>query len=105
MDRQESRGDAAEKRQQHLDLLNQTHDFPQPVMIKVIGHNTVEFVSLVTQTVRIELSLSEPPATRNREAAGGRHIAITMEPMFASAEQVLDLYEALRELPDVVMLL
>ncbi|MEM8679482.1 MAG: DUF493 domain-containing protein [Planctomycetota bacterium] len=97
--------DDAEKRQQSIDLLNNTHEFPQPLMVKVIGKQHSDFVKQVAQLVESHLQLTEPPEVQTRETAGGRHVSVTLEPTFESAEQVLDLYEQLRALPDVVMLL
>ena len=97
--------DDAEKRQQSIDLLNNTHEFPQPLMVKVIGKQQTDFVKQVAQLVESHLQLPEPPQVQTRETAGGRHVSVTLEPTFESAEQVLDLYEQLRALPDVVMLL
>lgn len=97
--------DDAEKRQQSIDLLNNTHEFPQPLMVKVIGKQNTDFVTQVAQLVESHLQLPEPPEVQTRETAGGRHVSVTLEPTFETAEQVLDLYEQLRQLPDVVMLL
>lgn len=51
------------------------------------------------------LGLDEAAVATTRETAGGRHVAVTVEPVFDSADQVLDLYEVLKQIPDVVMLL
>lgn len=134
----------ADDHQQRIDLLNQTHQFPTRVTIKVIGENRTTFVDEVVALVRIVVApalptredlvgdplanlpgddltpnltleiaaesrdlraqLDEPPYSI-REARGGRHIAITLEPHFSAAEQVLALYAQLRDVQGVVMLL
>ncbi len=94
-----------EKREQSIELLNQTHTFPCPVMIKVIGIQTDDFISRVVQAVRAELNLRFDPPIRTREAKGGKHIAVTLEPRFLKAEEVLDVYARIRTLDGVVMIL
>ena len=87
-----------------IELLNQSHDFPAEVMVKVIGHNRPGFVAEVVAAVEDECG----PAGRStgvREAEGGRHVAVTVEPEFASAESVLALYARLREIEGVIVLL
>jgi len=91
--------------QQRLDLLNQTHAFPTRVMFKVIGENRASFVEEVVSLVRRESSADETPPYSTREARGGRHIAITLEPQLNDAERVLSIYARLKVIPGVVLLL
>ena len=92
-------------RQQSLDLLNQIHQFPTSVMIKVIGANHPTFVARVVATVRVEVIAAEDPPFSVRETPGGRHVAVTLEPLLRDAEQVLAVYESLRKIEGVVMLM
>lgn len=92
-------------RQQSLDILNATHAFPAPVMFKVIGENHETFVARVVAAVREELAASEDPPYSMREARNGRHVSITLEPHLADAEQVLAVYDRLKALPGVLMLM
>lgn len=92
-------------RQQSLDILNATHTFPSPVMFKVIGENNETFVARVVAAVRDELVAVEDPPYTTREARNGRHISITLEPQMSDAEQVLAVYDRLRTLPGVLMLM
>ena len=92
-------------REEALELLNQTHDFPQPVMIKAIGVNKDGFEARVAALVRDNLRLDQEPICRTRLAKSGRHLAVTVEPEFQSAEDVLRIYEALRQLDGLVMVL
>ncbi len=103
---------SADEYQQRIDLLNQTHQFPTRVTIKVIGENRTTFVDEVVALVRVVVISALPTREDNdeppysiREARGGRHIAITLEPHFSAAEQVLALYAQLRDVQGVVMLL
>ena len=91
--------------QSSLDLLNSTHDFPCPVMIKVIGANQDLFVERVVAVVREQLELSFDPPFSTREAVGGRHVSVTLEPSFASAEEVIALYGQIRHIHGVVMVM
>ena len=92
-------------RQRSLDLLNATHAFPCPVMVKVIGRNEEAFIDAVIAAAREELELSFDPPTTKREAKGGRHVSVTVEPKFDSAEQVINLYQRIRLIEGVVMVL
>lgn len=92
-------------RQQSLDLLNQMHQFPTAMMIKVIGANHPTFVARVVAAVRVEIVLEMDPPYSVRETPNGRHVAITLEPTLRDAEQVLAVYEVLRKVEGVVMLM
>lgn len=92
-------------RQESIDLLNNIHQFPCPVMVKAIGQNVNDFPQRVVSLVRITLELDFDPAFTSRETRGGRHVAVTLEPTFDDAEQVLKLYAALRQLDDVTLIM
>ncbi|MCA9186477.1 MAG: DUF493 domain-containing protein [Pirellulaceae bacterium] len=92
-------------REQAIELLNQTHKFPDCVMFKVIGVNANEFVSRIVAAVRHQLQHATDPPFRTRETAGGRHVSITLEPMIQSAEEVLTVYECIQQIDGVVMVM
>ncbi len=92
-------------REESLRLLNDTHDFPTPVMFKVIGRNVDKFAARVVVKIRSELNLEVDPEFRVRETAAGRHISVTVEPEIQCAEQVLAVYECLRDVEGVVLLM
>jgi putative lipoic acid-binding regulatory protein len=92
-------------REAAIQLLNSTHDFPQPVMIKAIGIHADGFEARVVAAVRDCLQLQSEPICRTRLAKSGKHIAVTLEPEFESAEGVLAVYEALRKLKGLVMVM
>ena len=88
-----------------IELLEATNTFPGPFMLKVIGRNEDQFVDRVLVAVREALDLSLDPTHSVRETAGGRHVAVTLEPWFENAETVLHAYQRLRALEGVVLLL
>ena len=93
------------KRAESLNLLNETHDFPAYIMFKVIGKNVDGFSGRVVASIRDTLQMEVDPHFRSRTTAGERHISVTVEPEVQSAEQVLAVYEKLRHIEGVVMLL
>ena len=87
-----------------FDLLEEMHAFPCPFLIKVIGKATDGFQARVIAVVREELAIEVDPPYRVREAAGGRHVSVTLEPVVQSAHQVLAIYRRLGLLDGLVML-
>ena len=85
-----------------LELLNATHDFPCPFTLKVIGLAADGFEQRVVEVVCESLLVESVPFT-TRETPKKKHIAVTLEPTLASAEQVLDLYEQIQSIDGVVM--
>ena len=86
-------------------LLEATHQFPCPYMIKVIGRAEDGFLSRLVSTVRSVLKLEQDPPFRTRQTPNGRHLAVTFEPSLHSAAQVLAVYEAIRKVDGLVMIL
>lgn len=96
---------AAVDHSESIELLESTHLFPSRFMIKVIGTTDNDFVGRTVEAVRQGLQASIDPPYRTRETAGGRHVAVTFEPVVKSAEQVLAVYGRIRELQGLVLLL
>ena len=86
-----------------IDLLESTHSFPGPYMFKVIGKSERGFVARTVAAVREEISLEVDPPFSVRETAGGRHVAVTLQPTMQTAQQVLDVYGRLKSLVGLVM--
>jgi putative lipoic acid-binding regulatory protein len=74
-------------------------------MVKVIGVNSLEFVGRVVAAVRESLEQEVDPPFRTRHTPNGRHVAITLEPYVASAEQVLAIYARLRTIEGVILMM
>jgi uncharacterized protein len=88
-----------------FDLLEKTHTFPGPYLFKIIGKGDEGFVARVIAVVREELLSEVDPPYRVREAVGGRHLSVTLEPVVQSAQQVVAIYGRLRVLEGLVMLI
>lgn len=87
------------------ELLEATHDFPCAYTFKVIGSSNDVFVQDVVAAVRRGLSLEFDPPFQSRETAGGRHIALTFEPIAHDPEQVLAVYAEIQKTEGVILLL
>jgi len=68
-DRHEKDG-TYEDRQRSIELLNETHTFPCPVMIKVIGNNNDDFISRIVKVIREHLHLKFDPPMRFNPPSG-----------------------------------
>ena len=88
-----------------IELLERTHDFPGRFVFKVIGRVENGFAARVVAAVREELAFEVDPPHRLREAVGGRHVAVTLEPDIESAAQVLAVYRRVRGIPGLVMMM
>jgi putative lipoic acid-binding regulatory protein len=88
----------------NLELLEKAHAFPCPYLFKIIGKTDQGFLARVIAIVREELTVEADPPFRVREAVGGRHMSITLEPIVQSAQQVLAIYRRLGVLDGVVMM-
>ena len=87
-----------------VDLLEKAHAFPCPYLFKIIGKANEDFLARVVAVVREELTIESDPPFRVREAVGGRHISITLEPVVQSAQQVVTIYRRLGLLDGLVMM-
>ena len=90
------------ERNDALELLNSTHDFPCAFTIKVIGVAADNFTTRVVEVVEEALRAEGVPH-RTRETPNGKHTSITLEPTIQTAEQVLLLYERIKSIEGVVM--
>jgi uncharacterized protein len=88
-----------------IELLESTHTFPGVFVWKVIGKAEGGFIGRVVAAVRDELEAEVDPPYRVRETAGGRHVAVTLEPVVNSAWDVLAVYGRIQEIPGLVLLL
>ena len=89
----------------NIDLLEQQHSFPCHFTFKVIGYADGNFTARVLSCVRDELKLDNDPPFSLRNSEHGRHVAVTIEPMCESSQQVLAVYSRLSGMDGLVMLL
>ncbi len=88
-----------------IEVLKATHRFPTQYTFKAIGKAESDFVRRVLDSVRTELGHQSDPPHSTREAAGGRHIAVTLELRLATPEQILAVYQCLLTVEGLVILL
>src|SRR5262245_53503189 len=87
-----------------IELLESTHQFPCPYLFKVIGKNEQGFVARTVAAVRDAVEAEVDTPFKVREAAGGRHVAVTLEVPVERAEQVLAVYRRVQKLAGLVFL-
>jgi putative lipoic acid-binding regulatory protein len=88
-----------------IELLERTHRFPCPYMFKAIGKVENGFAARLVAAVREELAAEVDPPFRLREAVGGRHVAVSIEPVVQTAQQVLAVYQRISKIAGLVFLL
>ena len=74
-------------------------------MLKAIGRMDGDFALRVVAAVRTTLEQDFDAPYELRHTSGGRHIAVTIQPWVESSRQVIELYNAIRTLEGLVMLL
>ena len=72
-------------------------------MFKVIGREENGFVARVVAAVRDELAHASDPPFSCRHTPGGRHVAVTLEPIVRTALQVLAVYRRLQKTEGLLM--
>lgn len=87
------------------ELLESVHKFPGTFVFKAVGKADTEFAAAVISLVREALNLEFDPPFETRETPAGRHVAITITPWVESSDEVLVIYERIRIVPGLVMLL
>ncbi|MCC6421447.1 MAG: DUF493 domain-containing protein [Gemmataceae bacterium] len=86
------------------ELLENTHSFPGTYTFKAIGLAEGGFAARAVAAVRDALAHEVDPPFTTREAAGGKHVAVTLTPQVETAEHVLVVYARLRKLAGLVIL-
>ncbi len=87
------------------ELLESVHTFPGQFVFKAVGRAEGDFVARVVECVRKALDLEFDPPFESRETPAGRHVAVTVTPWVESSEDVLVIYDRIRELSGIVMLM
>ena len=94
-----------EETMRSIQLLEATHSFPCNIMVKVIGRSEDGFLGRVVAALRLCQQLEEDPSYRSRETPNGLHVAVTFEPYVETAEEVLVIYDHIRTVRGVVMVM
>ena len=89
--------------QSMIELLQEQHQFPCTFTFKAIGRSSAGFAAQVVSAVRQELDGTEDPPHSLRQTSGGRHVAITVEPVVETATQVLAIHRAIGEIDGLVV--
>ncbi len=87
-----------------IELLEAAHSFPGPYMFKAIGRSENGFVARAVAAARQGMEADCDPPFSVRETPGGRHVAVTMEPVVQTPEEVLEVYRRLLKLSGLVLL-
>ncbi len=87
------------------DLLNSTHRFPCQFLFKVIGVSRDELETEVLLAIREVIGPDQVCEISVKVTPGGRHQAISSKPWVADADVVLEIYESLRQIEGIVMVL
>jgi putative lipoic acid-binding regulatory protein len=96
---------APEQNENNLRLLEANHSFPCEFTIKVIGRTEQQFVERVVAAVRLCQQLDCDPPFRVRTTPNGRHVSVTVEPRVESAADVLVIYQRMRDIAGVVLIM
>lgn len=88
-----------------LELLEASHSFPCQFTFKVIGTADDHFVGRVLMAVKSQLDESAEPSFSTRSTPARRHMSVTVEPEVQNAEHVLQIYQELRGVQGLVMLM
>ena len=86
------------------ELLESTHEFPGVYTVKAIGLAKGPFLARVVSITRETLGASQDPGYTQRESAGGEYVAVTLDFQVESSQQVIDVYRAILEVPELHLL-
>ena len=92
-------------REESLETLRETHDFPCDYSMKVIGDNLEAFVAHVDQ-VGTNLTRDDVnPEFKTQESGEGTYISVTISFEIHEAETILDIYEGMNDIEGVRMVM
>ncbi len=86
-----------------LELLERHHKFPGAYTFKVIAFHGPGLASELAAAVRGVVG-REPRELSTRPSRSGRYLGVTLEVDVASAGEVLKIYEALKDVEGIVVL-
>ena len=87
-------------------VLDDTVQFPSQFVIKIIGENDASFVQDILQAVSVATGIDESKLGHStKPSTNGKHISITINPWFTSANQVYAAYAITGQDPRVKFVL
>jgi putative lipoic acid-binding regulatory protein len=87
------------------ELLASTHLFPGSYVIKAIGRAQEDFVGRVVGAAQESLARAADVHYSVRSTPHGRHVAVTLDLTVLTPEEVLGVYQALRLIKGLTLLL
>jgi uncharacterized protein len=88
-----------------IESLNTNHTFPGAYNFKAIGGNPERFARAVLEAVADELCLPRDPPHSVKRTPNGRHISVTVTLIVETPQHVIQVYNRLQTLDDLVMLM
>jgi putative lipoic acid-binding regulatory protein len=79
--------------------------FPCDISIKVVGHNTADFETVIVELIRPHVPDLDPTQVRIRESRNQRYLSLTIPVNASSRAQMDTIYQALSDHDQVVMAL
>lgn len=86
-----------------MQLIEETHEFPGPFMLKVIGRTGGNFEADLLALAREVLELAADPEHRRKITPNGKHVSLTLELIVQSVGQLERLFKRIKDVDDVVM--
>ena len=87
------------------ELLHDTHEFPCSYLFKAIGRDEEEFVPRVLAAVRSVLGEGIEPPFNLRRTSNKKHVSVSIEPTVNGPKQIFEIYETLKDVDGVLMLM
>ena len=88
-----------------LELLESLHSFPGPYQIKAIGITDDDFEIRVLDAVRSQLANPDELQYTVRATPAGRHVSLTLHIQAQTADEVRQVYDRIKELKGLHLLL
>jgi putative lipoic acid-binding regulatory protein len=88
-----------------IELLESTHTFPEVYTYKAIGPAEGDFADLVHAAASTEIADPTGIVRQTRTTPSGRHVAVTLHVPVQDAAQVLAIYDRIRGLEGLKLLL
>jgi putative lipoic acid-binding regulatory protein len=95
----------SDKQDQFLELLKTQHTFPGPYTIKFIGLAEGNFTERVVASVRAALGSTMDPPYTTRPSRNDTHVSVTLQPIVSTPEQVVAIYEQVKQVRGLCVIL